>query len=331
MYYTGGEAINRNAEAELTAEIVELYLQVRLKSEASRKQYSRIVDQLCAALGRERDELYTVSRAEAMRFVRHLRGGQGQRGRALGQSTKVTEGTVRRKHIILKSIFAEMHKQRVIEANPFEFPMVVAGPAQKRPTQPVPFDMVVPICDMPGKDRKGRQDRGMLACLFGNGGRRGEIPQLKIGHCMVLQNGALKYDVLHTKGGNMQTKYLPPWASERVTEWITYRKDMEGADGNSFIFTGPNKLSPVSDSTVYRRFKKWIKAAGLNADHYSPHSTRATLVTWMRQARKADGAAYDDKEIMAVTGHTCRASLDAYDERVFEGESHPVMHVHYGE
>ena len=304
-------------------ELIELILQ-RYKSEHTQRQYRKLLEELRRFMGwSDLSELSNISRKDAMHFIRHVRALKGQKGRKLGQDEKVCESTVKRKHTILRAIFRELKNNGEVPENPFEFPMIVAErKPEKRPTEAVPFNYVLKICDGPSPfTQKGIQDRAMLAMLFGNGGRRGELTQLRIGHMKPRQDGSLSYDVLRTKGGSLRTKYLPQWASERVLWHIKYR-EARGATPESWLFVGPSG-ELISDATVYKRFKYWVEAAGLDPKMYSPHSARATMATLLH------GEGLSTREIMEVGGWECPQMVERYVKLNFDEEEHPAKRVDF--
>lgn len=270
-----------------------------------------------------RETLPSLTRAQAMRFIRHLREKQGQKGRRLGQDTRVCESTVRNKHLILRLIFRELMREGLAPENPFNFPMFAAPQApQKRPTEPLPFNKVLELVDSPDISKpRGVRDRAILAVLFGNGGRRGELSQILLGHIIELPGGALRYEVLRVKGGAARTKILPPWAAERVKPLIQQRR-LAGATDEEPLFVGIHG-KPISGETVYSLFKSYLKAAGLNPRLYSPHSARATVATLL------DAKKLSTEEIKEVGGWSTSQSVERYVKRRFDEATHPALRVEF--
>lgn len=76
--------IRRSEPVELLQLILDRY-----KSANTRRQYEKVLDELAEVSGRSWEEFNTLSRADAMHFIRDCRSCGGQKGRKLGQETKV--------------------------------------------------------------------------------------------------------------------------------------------------------------------------------------------------------------------------------------------------
>ena len=309
-------------------ELVELFLS-RHKSIHTQRAYASIYKELLRYLRSESYEvLSSLSRAQAMRFVRELRAREGQKGRRFGQPTVVCESTVRRKHVVLKSLCKFLVTEGLLEKNPFDFPMIVAElEPEKRPTESLKPEEVERLLNAPSEHTKeGLRDRAILACLFGSGGRRGEISQICIGHVYDHGQGLCSYDVLSTKGGSLQTRHLPDWAAQRALEYYYLRLDEAEQHHPLFVryIQSKPQEKPLRGQWVLRMFKKHCANVGLDPKKYSPHSARATVVTLLRNQ------GMDDYSIMQVTGHKSRVVLDRYDKRFREKNTeHPALKISY--
>lgn len=303
-------------------EAVELILS-RYSSEHTRKAYRAILEDLSRSSGIRLQHIEKLSRADAMRFLRECGEREGQRGRRIGQDKKVLPATIKRKHLVLKNIFKELGEVGYIPKNPFDFPLAQASSApQKRPTKPLPFEKVLEICDMPEEGTpKGVRDRAILATLFGNGGRRGELKQILLGNVNKLKNGGMAYHIFKTKGGRSRTKYLPPWAATRLETLIAMRL-LNGAADEEPVFIGKHG-GAINGSIVYRLFKKYVELAGLDPKEYSPHSARATMATYL----EANGASI--KEIMEVGGWASSSSAERYIKREFDESNNPAFTIDF--
>ncbi len=168
----------------------------------------------------------------------------------------------------------------------------------------------------------GKRDRILLLLLFFCGLRRSEVIKVESGDFYQSQGHTLLK--VHGKGrGDKSDIVLVPdavWAE--VREYIKDR-------GEGLLFTAQSRNTtynrsdrPLSASRVYLICKHYCRMAGIDADAYSPHSTRATFITLC-----LSGGA-DVRQTAYAARHSDVSTTIRYDRQRLDIENHASKHLH---
>ena len=125
------------------------------------------------------------------------------------------------------------------------------------------------------------------------------------------------------------TRYVPPHpkAQRFVHEYLEVAGYFEAAKGPLFR-PAKNHMTKVLDkpldaNAVYKLIKRYAKAAGVDVEHFSPHSLQTTAAT---------NALEDEANIAKIQeclGHANIATTRLYDKRHTRPEDGPTFKVSY--
>lgn len=203
--------------------------------------------------------------------------------------------TLRSQYECLRSIFNHLKKRRFRADNPFDTAAIRIPRSnfnRKRQAGLVPFDMVMPFCNMPDpKTKEGVRDRAFLALLFGGALRISEARNLQVGDIKALLTDDSTVTVYvhlrETKAGSPQTQPLANWAAERLLRLVEQRHS-EGAQAESPLLTnyvGGDAVGFLNIKTLSRRFHKYRSKVGL-PDNITTHSGRVTAASFLIDKKK---------------------------------------------
>lgn len=300
-------------------------------------QYRRIAAEWSLFLGYEPTDR-AMQRAwvqarhvEVQRWVNKLQERPAQPGRATeaSETGKISMATVRHKVIVMKAIYEELRAQGFVETNPFErlakeLKKHVGG--QRRPHLYVPPAAVKKLIDFDVDRKQPEEFRDLIIfkLFFGAALRRGEVCALKIGDVKRSDTGSVYLRLRATKSGKIQNVSLAQWVSRPLQKFIDMRM-REGAvesDPLLIVYRVNGRQTPLSDSTVYRIFKRYCAELGLSPD-FTPHCARATAITKMLE----DG--FTHREVQQLSRHASVTMVEKYDKRRVEIDQSPSKKLKY--
>ena len=310
-------------ESSAVMDLTELWL--RGYSANTQRSYRSLLREWALFVG----DLGAATRKHAMRWVIEQREKQGQKGRRAGVSDKITIATIHRKVVILRSFYKFLEGEGVGNgAKIFEFPIQQPeSKPTKRPTEPIPMDKVNRLLTIPSEfTKEGQRDRAIIAIMLFTGCRRSEIRDMSVDNFQIRPDGLGEVVSIHTKGGDPLVRVLPKEATDTVALYRSVRL-AEGASGTDPMFPtyrGENgTTSRLGSKWLYRRFKQWCKAAGIDAKHLSPHSARVTVVTKLLEE------GFDYGAVATVTGHKSIELVRRYDARYRKLADSPALKLKY--
>ena len=177
-----------------------------------------------------------------------------------------------------------------------------------------------------GDSLTDHRNRAMLAVAWVTASRKSELLSLTVSN--IVHELAGYEIVVKLKGADKLTKKWIPGAVGDLTVALGATTYLNHWLKASEITSGPvwrkiNKSGRIEDRALSASgfdgiFKRIIKAAGLDASLYSPHSVRTGFVTYASQQ------GHGMPETMAVTGHKCFDSIKPYFEEQAIRELHPM-------
>lgn len=213
----------------------------------------------------------------------------------MARSKDYSGKTLRNQYECLRSIFNHLKKRRLRPDNPFDTAAIRIPRSnfnRKRQASIVPFDQVLPFCNVPNpKTKEGVRDRAFLALLFGGALRISEARTLRVGDIRALVTGTedvtIYVHLRETKSGTPQTQPLAKWAAERILRLVEQRH-AEGAEKDSPLlpaYVGGEALDFLDIRTLSRRFHKYRVKADLPPT-ITPHSGRVTAASFLIDKKK---------------------------------------------
>jgi integrase/recombinase XerD len=234
---------------------------------------------------------------------------------------KRSASTVNRRLATVNVVFNALCEESIISKNPFSW--------VKRPklsnigtTPAFTQKQAEVIISQPDINTViGRRDRIILLLLFFCGLRRSEVTKIESGDFFQNQGHVLLK--IHGKGRSDKTDtVLVP--DSIWPEIQSYIKDKDG-----LLFTAQSRNTrynrtdrPLSANRVYLLFKEYCQLAGIDADAYSPHSTRATFITLC-----LSGGA-DVRSVMYASRHADPSVTIRYDRQRLDMKNHASKHLH---
>ncbi len=250
-----------------------------------------------------------------------------QRTKKTGLESTQSNSTIAKKIAALRRIYRMLISAKLFrEKNPFDTDTLKTPPKEsgrKRPTEMISFTLVKKILNTPdGSTDKGRQDRAILACLFGGALRRGEVCGLRLGDVRRSTAGTTFLHLRATKAGKDANQTIPNWAAKSLAQQIDFRRK-NGARDNDFVFCsfrGKGGMSPtnkpISPSGVYKLFTAVTRHA-IGEGWFTPHSARATAITKLL----SDGVAH--REVKEFSRHASIQMVEVYDKRRMSVDDNP--------
>ena len=168
-------------------------------------------------------------------------------------------------------------------------------------------------------DLAGKRDRALLLVGFAGAFRRSELAALNVADVHI--NGALRVTIRKSKTDQEArglVKVIPAIADQTLDPMNALREYLDAADIQSgpifrrFNSYGVTKarLTPQSVALIVKRA---AQRAGIDARLLSGHSLRAGFIT------AAYNAGARDNDIMELTGHKSRRTLDKYIRNAGKG------------
>jgi integrase len=148
--------------------------------------------------------------------------------------------------------------------------------------------------------------------FFGAALRRSEVIGLRVGDVLTSPEGTAYLRLVQTKSQKVQTVALPEWASPEVLALVDQRIG-EGAkldDELCVTYFERDRTQPLSDSTIYRIFKRYCKDLGL--PDISPHCARVTAITQLLDQ------GLPHREVQELSRHASVTMVERYDRRRVE-------------
>lgn len=255
------------------------------------------------------------------------------REKKLGVEHFQSNATIAKKIAALRRIYRMLIGAGLVSGgNPFDSDKLRAPPkdsGRKRPTEMVPFEKVLQIIEQADiSTPKGRQDRAILACLFGAGLRRSEVVNLRIADLRKSSAGTVFLYLRATKAGRDAQQALPEWAAAALAAHLKERikNKAEGADPLFVSFRGKGGASPapssISPAGVYKLFKTCCRRAGVGS-FFTPHSARATAITKLLE----DGIPH--REVQEFSRHSSIQMVELYDKRRIGVDRNPARKLRY--
>lgn len=305
-----------------------LELLIKLKRPNTARRYHQVLKDFAFSLGAKYPSeqsiraLFEATSTEALSYMADLKNRQAPDGSPLA------DATVSNSFAILKALYAQLRKARIVERNPFEEiqgMLSLRQKHQKRPTALIPFDKVFAIIDGPGRQTKrARQLVALLAVLFGTGCRRSEVAALNLSDIMATPDGVPYLKIRESKGGQGRAQALPAWAMERLTPWVSERiRDGAGDTEPLFVmlFAAGNHRGRLQDKQIYRWYRAACARQGVR--NVGPHSARATYASMLKTLQ------WDDREVARSLGHSTTKMVEIYDKREKSARTHPGRFLTY--
>lgn len=281
-------------------------------------QYMRTLAEFCKAVdigfGTEEGSflLKGVTRDDVNDYLNWARTRPSQKGRSALIADTVSLSTVRKKAVILYSIFEHLRHIENIAVNPFKeaiFELRKHKAGNRRGTKMVPFEKVKELLSFKPLDAKEMRDLAIIACLFGGGLRRSEVTGLRMMDIQP-QDGNLYLLLRNTKAQTSALQFILPWARSHIERYIEVRKK-EGALAKDAVFIAYSGRAAsniaITDSTLYLMFLEWMRKVGLD-ETYTPHCARATAITLLLERGKTH------RTVMKFSRHSSPEMVCHYDK-----------------
>lgn len=286
------------------------------KAENTRRSYSAVLRQFSDLTG---VVAWRATNAHALEYL-----GQLKRKK---QSIGTTASTTLCHHMaFLSGLTDYLIKLDVRKDNPFKSveDCLPVPSAVKRPTKAFHAeDFAVALRSISGDGKAAVRDRAILALLFGAALRRDELLRLDVADCAE-ENGVWVITLRQTKNHDQARIPLAPWAGEylaalyhqRMAENLTEPARLcinYGRDGEP--------LGGVTESTLYRRFKRLLKKAGI--EPLGCHAARATAITQLLSS----GCPID--RVKDFSRHKSLQMVLVYDRRLKSVTENPALTLEY--
>lgn len=300
-----------------------LGLQTWLESrpENTRNNYTRIAKDWITFRGYEPESLSSqrgwvdAKHIDAQKYVNACKKRPAQPGRATEASAdgKVSMNTIRHKVVVLKSIYDQLIAQGFVEVNPFERLNIELRKHQhgaRRPHARIPTDAVKQLLTFKPKDRRQLRDLAIFHLLFGAALRRSEVVNLRLQDVKRSDKGTTYLRLAITKSQKVQEVALAEWVAATVNQYVDARIE-EGAtigDPLFVVYRVNERYTSLSDSTIYRMFKKYCKRFKL-PPNFTPHCARVTAITQMLDQ------GYSHREVQELSRHGSVVMVEKYDRK----------------
>ena len=226
-----------------------------------------------------------------------------------------------RKVACLKSFYKYLYsKLKIIEYNPaaeLDSPKLV-----KRLPKYLKLEESVKLLESVDGKKNVARDYAILVLFMNCGLRLSELVGINISN--------IRGDTLTVigKGNKERTVYLNQACQDAIAAYIVERNKMKVIKDPKALFLSERKVR-ISPKTVQYLIKKYIQAAGLDPDKYSPHKLRHTAATLMYKYGHVDIRA-----LQAILGHESIATTEIYthvDEDQLRNavKSNPLSSIRY--
>jgi integrase len=275
-----------------------------------------------------RSERSAKSAPNRVRSIARPPTGASFRAKSSGLESTQSNSTISKKVAALRRIYRMLIGAGLFSGkNPFDSDTVRPPPKEsgrKRPTEMLSFSLVKQILGFPPSDTpKGKQDRAILAVLFGGALRRGEARNLRISDVRRTPRGTTFLYLRATKAGKDASQAIPEWAAKPILDHVRWRMS-SGARDNDYLFCSfrgkggatPTQ-NPISSSGIYKLFVA-IASRVEGAGWITPHSARATAITKLL----ADGIPH--REVKEFSRHASIQMVELYDKRRISVDANPA-------
>lgn len=237
----------------------------------------------------------------------------------------ISAGTVRHHAVILKSIYDELVAQGVTELNPFIRVVTELKPqdqGHRRPHKRVPTDAVTTLLDWTPRTEGEVQELAIMSLFFGAALRRSEVINIRIGDLSQTERGTTVLTLIHTKAQRAQTVALADWVAARCKDWIK-KRFARGATARDPLFVRYDRLGahPLTDSTVYRMFKRICEEAGIG--EWTPHCARVTAITQLLDQ------GVDHRSVQELSRHASVQMVEKYDRKRIDADNSASKKIEY--
>lgn len=237
----------------------------------------------------------------------------------------ISAGTVRHHAVILKSIYDELIAQGLTEVNPFIRVVGELKPqdqGHRRPHKRVPTDAVSKLLDWTPRTEEEVQELAIMSLFFGAALRRGEVINIRIGDLSVTEQGTTVLTLIHTKAQRAQSVSLPDWAADYCRAWVD-KRIAYGATSRDYLFVRYDRLGahPLTDSTIYRMFKRICEEAGIG--DWTPHCARVTAITQLLDQ------GVDHRSVQELSRHASVQMVERYDRKRLDADNSASKKLQY--
>lgn len=290
-------------------EVVERH--IKNLSMNSQRRFKTVIRQFTEFTGKT---LAGTSESDIFEFFDYLKSKEGNKPRR-GKAKGLSGATIRNTLEILSAVFEILHKRQLIRCNWITYSGIRLPNTkknQKRPTEILPFNKVMEVCQKPPKNTKpGVRDRAILACLFGAGLRKSEAINLTLDDVKIEDESTLYLWLHETKSGRDREQCLATWAAESVTRLIEQRIAETAKASDPLFVQYRQKCQPLNKFIPVRTFDRIFKkyTADIKDGTYSPHSARATAISKLWEDET------DPRRIQEFARHADFSSTIVYDRR----------------
>lgn len=329
-----GKVLHLRAKPEIISEYSAVYQALTAwldsRPRTTRSQYLRIASDWSSYLGvdlkaKAATGPWTRARhAQAQGWTNAQAKKPAQPGRAAAASHdgQVSLSTVRHKVAVLMSIYQELIAQGVVEANPFErvaLELKKHKSGERRPHSRIPAEAVKALLSIERprlagvvESKEWLRDVAIMHLFFGAALRRSEVIGLRVGDVLTSPEGTSYLRLVRTKSQKVQTVALADWVAPKVLALVDQRIG-EGADRDDDLcvtYFERDRTQPLSDSTIYRLFKRYCKELGL--PDISPHCARVTAITQLLDQ------GLPHREVQELSRHASVTMVEKYDRKRVE-------------
>jgi len=277
-----------------------------LQTRETQRQYAGIMREWTGVLGST--PFHKATEIHAMKWAKNASAKPGIRG-------QVSKSTLRRKAVILKELYAVLQDHRLVDRNPFRIVAEQYEGAQvgdRRATNIVPFKEVERFLTSPSADSPdGVTDRAFFALLFGCGLRVGEASKLNLEDVIIGGPTGLYLILRSTKNGSDAEQMVPEEMVQYVVKLVTQRSGEGAKPGDPLIVLHRVDRSPVNKTVatrqLHRIFQRWCRILKLTG-RYSPHSARATAITYLLE----QGVSH--RVVRVFSRHSSVTMVEKYDK-----------------
>lgn len=237
----------------------------------------------------------------------------------------ISSGTVRHHAVVLKSIYDELIAQGLTEVNPFIRVVGELKPqdqGHRRPHKRIPTDAVTKLLDWTPRTDDEVQELAIMSLFFGAALRRSELINIRIGDLSVTDGGTTVLTLIQTKAQRAQSVSLPDWAADCCKAWLNKRL-ARGATSRDYLFVRYDRRGahPLTDSTIYRMFKRICDEAGIG--EWSPHCARVTAITQLLDQ------GVDHRSVQELSRHASVSMVERYDRKRVDADNSASKKLEY--
>lgn len=281
----------------------------------TRRAYQQHVKDFADYVGiAEPGEFRTVTRAHVIAWRDELKRRQH------------SPATIRAKLSALSSLFEYLCEKNSVPHNPVKGVKRPSAEGSEGKTPAIGDAQARRLLEAPDPETvKGKRDRAILAVFLYHGLRRDELCKLNV------QDYHPRRDVMHFRihGKRGKTRHVPvhPKSQGLIHDYLEAAGHGEDTKGSLFRPVKNNLTKvldkPLDTDAVYKILKGYAKEVGIEVEHFSPHSLRATAATNALE-HEADIA-----KVQEWLGHANISTTRLYDKRHARPEDSPTFKVLY--